>query len=109
MRQYLFNQGKHGGLNCKNFELAIKSSYDLGSIILHEGIRLGSIVKFEQAEVGLPYRVNFSADLIKLLNQSPGFDCLERVIRYLLLNYMIILMGKSLGSIKPNSDSVFVE
>lgn len=82
---------KAGKLCVDDIEKRIKASYDLRSLYVHEGIRIGSWLDpitnlMNEVQIGIP--VIESKSLQKLMTITPTYLGLERIIRFCLLRFL---------------------
>jgi len=92
----IFIGSEHGSLSRGNLKAALSASYDLRSKYLHEGVRIRDHVTSEIFEVGLTFNDGHSQEVRRVLQRSPNFIALERVIRMAILKRIFSDIGSEL-------------
>ena len=72
-------------LTLENLESTLSASYDLRSQYIHNGLQINSLLRYYDADVGLPHHPHFKNKSINILSKAASFNALERIIRSALL------------------------
>ena len=70
-------KGVYKKLTGENIQSALEASYDLRSLFLHEGYRMGRHTRFTTFEVGLSHSIGDSEKLKRVLDNAPNFVVLD--------------------------------